>query len=187
MNLDARVEEAVKSKAMQCLQNGRPGFDIPHTLAAVYFMRELIKAEGGDERILVTAIYLHDIGYSGQIKNGYSYDEVIENKLIHVERGVAEAEVILTDLGYSPSEIEEIVYLIKNHDDFTELDKNEKKAFQLVFEADSLGQLDTPPTFKGKQYAEAFANFEEKRVPRFKTARGKQLLEPLLENARQRL
>ncbi len=187
MNLDAKLEEALKSRAIAYLEKGRPDeFDVTHTMKAVEFMKELIEAEGGDERILVTAIYLHDIGYPGLIKDGYSFDEVIDSKQAHMVKGAAEAEVVLTELGYSPSEIEQIVYLISNHDRMEEIDKSSEPGLQLVFEADSLGQLSVPPTFKGKDYVKAIADFEEKRKPRFKTARGKRLLEPLLENARHR-
>jgi HD superfamily phosphodiesterase len=61
MKLDKETEGKLKAEALKYLEKGKPGWDIPHTLASVYWMKRLIEKEGGDERILVTAMYLHDI------------------------------------------------------------------------------------------------------------------------------
>ena len=57
------LEPEVKSIALKILEQGRGDWDVPHTLAVVYWMKKLIKKEGGDPKILVTAAYFHDIGY----------------------------------------------------------------------------------------------------------------------------
>lgn len=63
MKLDKGKEEEIKAIAIRHLKEGKPEWDVPHTLASVDWMRKLIEREGGNEKVLVTAMYLHDIGY----------------------------------------------------------------------------------------------------------------------------
>ncbi len=76
MSLDAKTEEKLKSEVLRYLEMGKPEWYIPHTLASVFWMRKLIESEGGDERILVTTMYLHDIGYYALLKKGYGFDDI---------------------------------------------------------------------------------------------------------------
>jgi len=49
MKLDKALEEKVKQRAKAILVECRPNWDWPHTLASVYWMRELIRENGADE------------------------------------------------------------------------------------------------------------------------------------------
>jgi putative nucleotidyltransferase with HDIG domain len=182
MKLNKETEEKLKAEVLKHLEKGKESWDIPHTLACVYWMRKLIEKEGGDERILVTAMYLHDIGYP-EMKGDYGYDEVMGNeKNKHAEIGAEESEKILRELDFSEDEIKEIVYLVRKHDDLDDIDSKNR---QLVMEADSLAQIDwervTPSFSKEDSLRYLNEHFKPKRIPRFKTETGKKFLKELLE------
>lgn len=184
MKLDKKLEERLKSEVLKYLKKGKPDWDIPHTLASVYWMRRLIEKEGGNEKVLVTTMYLHDIGYYGMFEKGYKFDDVMASKPAHAIRGAEESKKILRELGYSPSEIEQIVHLVKVHD---ELDKLSTHDEILVMEADCLAQVDTKkvkPTLEKEEHRKFLEHFETERVPRFKTKTGKKYLSKLLEGAK---
>lgn len=187
MKLDAELEKRLESEVMPLLEKGRQGFDVLHTYEAVAFMEQLIETEGGSERILKTAMYLHDTGYSGLMPKEYGVQDLKAVKEQHMANSERNARSILTGLGFLPQEIEKVAYLVRYHDDDEELDENWTQELQLVFEADSLAQLSVPPNFKGNDYPKAFASYEQSRASRFRTKKGNQLLGPLLENARQRM
>jgi len=178
MKLDKETEEKLKKEAIKCLKEGKPDWGIPHTLASVHWMRRLIEKEGGDEKILVTTMYLHDIGYP-VFRKRYSFDDVMQAKEEHVTRGVKIARRILKKLGYPSSEIDKIAHLIEIHD---KLDEISTKDEILVMEADGLAQIDTEkvkPTLDKENHLKFLKHFREERIPRFKTKTGKKLLKQL--------
>ena len=179
MKLDKKTE----AKALVYLENGKKGWDVPHTLTAVHYMRKLIEKEGGDEKILVSAMYLHDIGYP-KSKKGYTFEDTMHVKSLHAEIGAKESEKILKELGgYSPEDIRQITHLVRVHDEVEKLlTKNEI----LVMEADSLAQIDydkITPNFNKENLLKFFDYFKESRMPRFKTKTGKKLLKKLFKKA----
>jgi HD superfamily phosphodiesterase len=179
MKLDPELEEKLKAKAFKFLEKGTPGWDVPHTIASVYWMRRLIENEGGNEKILVTAMYLHDIGYYKLIKKEDGFDDIWSTKSTHMINGAKESEKILKELEYSKDEIKEIVHLVFVHDKLDQLSTHNEI---LVMEADSLAQIDTArvkPTFDKENRLKFLKNFEKKRIPRFKTKTGKEFLNKL--------
>jgi len=183
MELDVTTEERLKKRALEILEHGRPGWDGPHTLAAVYWLKELLKAEGGDAHVLVPAMYLHDIGWArSDFEN--SWASIKNAKDEHMEKGVVMARPILEELGFSEGEMAQIGRLIGMHDKLEQiLTMNE----QLIFEADGLGQIDVErvkSTFKTREDRQKFmSGFENRRVPRFKTVSGKLFLDKILPKA----
>ncbi|MFA6399572.1 MAG: HD domain-containing protein, partial [archaeon] len=137
MQLDKEIEDKLKVFVKEVF--AEDDWDYLHTLASVNAMRKIISAEGGDERILVTTMYLHDVGYAGSLANGYSLEQRLEVKSKHMQRGVEKAKVLLPSLGFSPEEIDKICYFIGVHDKLEELTSKEEL---LVLEADSLGAID---------------------------------------------
>ena len=180
MNLNPEIEEQIKNEAMKYLVKGRVGYDAPHTLAAVHYMRELIKNEGGDERILVTTMYLHDLGYP-ELKPGYTIHDVKKTKKEHPTLSVKRAREVLEKINdFTTIEIEKILFLILHHDDLEGIDTHDQ---QLVFEADNLGKIDpdrVKPSFKKDNCLIFLKHFKEKRMPLFKTKTGKAILNKLL-------
>ncbi len=175
MKLLKEVEDNLLSFVKEVFQNAE--WDYFHTLACVSIMKKLILIEGGDERILVPVMYLHDIGYAGQLKNGYTLEQRLKVKKNHMLIGAKKAKLFLDKIGFSSSEIKKICNLIKVHDNLIG-----KKSFEetLVIEADSLGQIAPSVSvnnFGEDEFAKYVEIFEKKRVPMFKTRTGKKLLE----------
>jgi len=181
--LDKEIEEKIKAEAIKQLENGKPGWDIPHTLIAVDWLRKLIEKEGGDEKILLTAIYLHDIGYN-KLKRCYNYEDVKKTKETHEEIGAEFAEKILKNLDeYYSDEIEEIVNLVKYHDYIDDINSFNR---QLIMEADSLSAIDwerVKPSFNKEECKKYFEDFKQRRINKFKTETGKEFLKQLLKKA----
>lgn len=160
-------------------------WDYHHTLAAVYWMKKLIEREGGDKKVLITAIYFHDIGYS--LKTGHNLSERIAMKKKHLLIGAKEAERILAKEDYTPDEIKKISHLIMIHDDLPSIKTKDEI---LVFEADSLSQIDysrVNQTFNKEDFERFLGYFQRERIPRFKTKTGKFYLQKLLKELNKRL
>jgi len=179
MNFDKGLEEKLKSVVLKYLEKGKPGWDIPHTLASVHWMRKLIEKEGGDEKILVTTMYLHDIGYP-KMEKGYKWEDVLKAKAMHGKEGAEIGKRILKKIGgYSDEEIKRIAYLVETHD---ELDKLSDIDEILVKEADGLAQIDTDRIVHNldkESHKKFLDDFKKRRFPTFKTKTGKKFLNKL--------
>jgi CRISPR/Cas system-associated endonuclease Cas3-HD len=147
-------------------------------------MKELIKREGGDERILLPAIYLHDIGYAGIIESEYTFEAGEDAKPDHMVKGALMARAVLEKTGgFSEDETYEICRLISIHDN---LDEIKGRNAQLVFEADCLAQVDrdmVKPNFDKENYMKFIVNFRKRRVPLFRTKTGIYLLGKVMPKA----
>lgn len=177
MALDSIIEEKLVNKLKEYF--GKSYFYY-HTLAAVFWMKQLINTEGGDERILVPAIYLHDIGYPEALKQKKNdFDSHKAAKALHMEIGARIAESILKELNFSPNEIKETSHLISVHDRYDLLSTHNE---QLVFEADSLSVIDrekVKPDFSKVDYQRFLEFYEKNQIPLFKTKTGKEALRKL--------
>ncbi|MBU0906591.1 MAG: HD domain-containing protein [Nanoarchaeota archaeon] len=183
--LEKELEEKIKARVVELLKKGRPNWDLPHTLATVYWMKKLIEVEGGDEKILVSTMYLHDIGYSGLFGKVAGYDDVNSAWEKHQEIGALKAREILADLPFSSEEVEEIVHLVGVHD---KIDLLKTKNEIMVMEADTLGQLDRErvvSTFSMEDRERFLDYVESKRVPRFQTKTGKNFLKEFIEKEKE--
>ncbi|MBI4964097.1 MAG: HD domain-containing protein [Desulfomonile tiedjei] len=92
-----------------------------HTRIAYSFAVRLLEAEGGDERVVLPAILLHDLGWKmvpedlhlkafGPGKND------LEINRIHEVEGAKKAREILESVNYDPELTEQIVTIISGHD-----------------------------------------------------------------------
>jgi len=173
MKLSKEVETKLLSFVKEIFNDDK--WDYAHTLSCVKIMKKLISSERGNERILIPVMYLHDIGYAGQLKDGYTLEERIKVKETHMILGAKKAKDFLSTLGFSLKEVEKICHLIKVHDDLVS-----EKSFEerLVIEADSLGQIDplVGNNFGEGEFARYVKIFERKRVPLFVTSTGKEML-----------
>jgi 23S rRNA pseudoU1915 N3-methylase RlmH len=133
MKLSKDTEQKLKTEVVKYLKKEGPSFDVPHTMAAVYWMKKLLEKEKGNEKILVPAMYLHDVGYYKLLKDNKSLEKRIKAKKRHMKRGARLAKKILKSIGgFSKDEIKEIARLVNTHDI---LDKERDTNEQLVFEA----------------------------------------------------
>jgi hypothetical protein len=177
MVLDSKVEDNLINEIKQ--RFGESYF-FNHTMAAVSWMKQLIKKEGGNERILITAIYLHDVGYPealNQKKN--DFDSHKSAKALHMEIGARIAKDILGGMNFNSEEINEITHLISVHDKYELLSTFNE---QLVFEADSLSVIDrerVKPDFSKEDYQKFLEFYEKNQILLFKTKTGKEALKKL--------
>lgn len=186
MKLSKRLEENIKEEVLKIIgKSGRPDWDIPHTLDSVNWMKKLVKAEGGNEKILVTTMYFHDCAYP-KMKKGYSYDEIskIKREFDHAGEGAKKAKKILNKIGgYSDRETEKIAHLVENHNFHHNLDSHDR---QLVFEADGLAQInwrECPPNFDKEncsKWMKKYLNIE-RPIHYWKTKTGRKYFKQLIK------
>ena len=98
--------------------------DEEHAATTLEYAKILVKAENGDEDIVIPAIILHDIGWSKLprarrllIFNREAKEEERQSvRLQHQKEGVKLARKILSEAGYPADRSEEILEIISQHD-----------------------------------------------------------------------
>jgi|WetSurMetagenome_2_1015567.scaffolds.fasta_scaffold00657_12 hypothetical protein len=186
--LDSKIEEKIKEEMIKLTAVGRTDWDTRHILCTVKWIKKIIEGEGGDERVLIPTMYLHNTGYN-HVPLGYSHEQCISAKKGHAENGAKIAKDFLPKLNYfTTKEIERIVYLIKNHDIHENVTEDDR---QLVLEADGLGAIDwwsCRPSYNKENATIFLKDFQEKdRVPFVKTETGKKLYSELILKAEEYL
>ena len=176
----------MKSKVIPYLEKGRPNWDAPHTLETVDWIKRLLKTEGGNRKILISTMYLHDIGWYNLFDDeDCNYDKVKSKRDEHMKQGAKLSREILNELHYSPDEIDRIAHIVSIHDN---LKKIESPYEFLVMEADVLGQLSAPQKntgFSRDDYIKFTTFVKDKRRPLFRTKTGKMFLDNLLSKIEQ--
>lgn len=143
--------------ALAFLEKGRPGFDVPHTMAVMFHANRLAQEFGLDSTVLVLAAALHDIGYYGEFdgQEGAGLSQVVDKKAKHMivggvlARKFLYSEVVANDLA--DVQKERIIHLVEVHDKIRELVEVDEIA---LMKADSLGAIDVDwvlPTYKGDE------------------------------------
>ena len=115
-----------------------------HTTLATELALELLKAESGDEDIVIPAIILHDIGWARipEELQSEAYGPKVnapEITRLHEEEGVKIAKEILEQIQYDQNKIREILSIIDGHDTTKEAISNNDK---IVKDADKLTRYD---------------------------------------------
>ena len=92
-----------------------------HTRVAFSFALKLLAAEGGDERVILPAVMLHDIGWKFvpedlHLKAFGPQDVDMNINRIHEVEGSRKAREILEKVGYEQDLIKEIAEIILGHD-----------------------------------------------------------------------
>ncbi len=188
-----QIEEFLKEHIFPELEKGRAGFDMPHTQAVVFYLKEILNNSPSinvDNIVLLIAAYAHDWGYADLFTQGkpINYEEVKNAKKLHMELGVQKIHSLLKDPFFSfitTEQKERIIHLVGIHDKLVEL----KEIDELVLmEADTLGGLDikliTP--FKDKESnIKYIEGVKAKRVPLFITEFGKSKVEELIKKREQ--
>ena len=173
MKLEKNAEDAIIAALKTIFANDL--WDYEHSISSANWMKKLVKREGGNEKVLVTAMYLHDSGYPETLRPNYTLEDRISSKPMHPIFGAKQAKKLLPALNYTQDEIKQICHLIIIHD---ELDQEKNFDEQLVLEADTLAQIDPSVSggFDENNFAKYVTIFEEKRFPKVKTSTGKELL-----------
>ena len=109
----------------QILQLAKPylntRFNDVHTEMSVQLAYDLLRAEGGQEPIVIPAIILHDVGWKKvpaalHLKAFGPNATSPELNRTHEREGVRIAEHILTEVNYDMKKISEILKIIDGHD-----------------------------------------------------------------------
>ncbi len=92
-----------------------------HTRIAHSFALKLLEAEGGDEKVVIPAVLLHDLGWKMvpenlQLKAFGPGKRDMEINRIHEVEGAKIAREILESVNYDADLVEEIVTIISEHD-----------------------------------------------------------------------
>lgn len=109
---------------------------VQHFFKVHAFSRLIGEQEGLDERtlfILETAAYVHDIGIKRAEEKYHSSAGSYQEEL-----GPAEAENMLTALGFEHDVIQRVMYLVGHHHTYTNIDGMD---YQILVEADFLVNL----------------------------------------------
>ena len=183
--LDQKIEKKIKEEALRLTSVGRTNWDQRHTLCSVKWMKELIKNEGGDEKILIPTMYFHDTGYE-KIDLGYNHQQCLTAKKGHAEAGAFNVKEFFPSLNYfTTEEIERMAYLVEHHDQHGNVTEHDR---QLILEADGFAQIDwenCAPSYEKNEALNFLNDFYQKdRVPYIKTKFGKKILNELTQKAK---
>lgn len=119
------------------MKNDKTGHDFNHALRVVNNAKKIMQQEGGNEKIIITACFIHD-----------TIDEkLFENVKIQINKIIT----LLKEEQYSPNEIEEIIFIITNMS-FHKQIKNDNLNFQIVQDADKLDALGSIGIIRTIQY-----------------------------------
>jgi hypothetical protein len=179
------IEKFLVDNIFPDLEKGRPGWDLPHTKAVVYYMKQILHFHPElDPIIMIAAAYAHDWGYVGgfDTTRKASFQEVINKKKMHMEVGARKIEELLSKSDLFTSEqVEQISHLVSIHDKLKEVDT---EAEIVLVEADTLGALDVDlvkPTFTKEENARYISLVLQKRFPLLRTEWSKDKFQELIE------
>ncbi|WKZ29809.1 MAG: HD domain-containing protein [Candidatus Dojkabacteria bacterium] len=169
------------------LENGRPGWDKPHTESVVEHIKTIITHTPElnlDKDVLVIAAYAHDWGYAGLFKGGkpLSLSDVNNAKAAHMVIGAEKLEKLLNNEVFnflSKDQKDRAVHLVRHHDSLFLLKETDEL---VLMEADTLGGLDVrkvKPTFDAESNRKYMENVKNYRRTKFITEYGKELFKGL--------
>ncbi|MBL7058909.1 HD domain-containing protein [Candidatus Pacearchaeota archaeon] len=167
------------------LDNCRAG-DWNHALRVVKWVKVL--GEGREDLdLLITAAYIHDIGWSNILPKGkVDFQEMLkfeEKANENTQRLVTE---VLGKMEFEESDINTVIRLIKAADKHDS--QNDDEA--IIVDADSLSKLcveHVQEKYKSESYQEVISLWEREFPKRFKTEKGKSLYPELLENLKKEI
>lgn len=182
-----RLEEFLQSRILQDLERGRKGWDKEHTLAVVYYLKQILENIDSrlDRDVLTIAAYAHDWGYIDLFKDSATqFDDVMKRKKLHAVRGAEMLDHILKDSFFdflTKEQKSRAVHLVKVHDLLNSV-KDEDEI--TLVEADTLGGLDinlVKPTFDEESNEKYIRGVKKKRLSLFMHKFSKETAEKLLK------
>ena len=183
------LEDYLKEKIFPDLEEGRPGWDKPHTEAVVQKIKDIIENVEDielDTVVLVVAAYAHDWGCASLFDGGevVQLEEIGDRKIAHMVFGAERLSVLLEDEFFnfmSKEQKERAVHLVAIHD---YLDRLKDLDELILMEADTLGVIDVDlvkPTFNQESNAKWVKRTKKMRVSKFVTDYSKREAERLSE------
>jgi HD superfamily phosphodiesterase len=138
-------EGRLKEKARPYLQKGRPD-DWEHTLRAVEYGKVLLREEKGDPEVVLSALVLHDVGWSRVDFNDFvkaSPEKKKETRSLkeHMVQGALLAREILEGVDFPKGKKELVLKIIAVHDLPEVIHSLPEPEAVLVMEADRLDRF----------------------------------------------
>ena len=182
--IEARLQQAIFPE----LEQGRPGWDKPHTIAVVYYLKEILQTAPHlkiDFTVLLISAYAHDWGYAGLFEKGKEIKlrDILDVKTLHMKIGVKKVTKLLTEMFFSflsDAQKKRIIHLVGVHDKLSQIKDVDER---ILVEADTLGGLDTDriKPFADKDSSDRYIlGVEKKRIPLFITEYGKKTVAQLI-------
>lgn len=178
-------EKKLVDVAKPYFSSARAG-DWEHALRVVRWVKELGK-ERGDLHLIITAAYIHDIGWSGVAPKGkIDFEEMLKlepkanknsSKLIHE---------VLVKMHCDDTEIQTVQRLVAAADKY----KAEKDDEEVIVEADALSKLcreHLEEKYLPSSFYQLVQTWEAELPHHIKTPRGKELFTELLSELKSQL
>lgn len=182
MDLD---EEKLKQIAKPYIDKCRPG-DWNHALRVVKWVKILGDARK-DIRFLITAAYLHDIGWSGvMVVNKVNFDEMLKLEKVANNNTPRFTREVLQKLNFKGSDIKIVIRLIRAADRHES--KTEDEA--IIVDADNLSKLCVDhlrEKYEPESYRKLIDNWENQLSQRIRTKIGKESYPSLLLDLKKQL
>ena len=186
--MSTAIEKHLKKCILPDLERGRANYDKAHTVAVVYWLKEILNHHtyNGNSLVLLIAAYAHDWGYADLFikSNGVvQLNDVLAAKKQHMIVGAEKLQALLQGDVFSALSDEEkkrCVHLVSVHDDLDNLTDADEL---LLMEADTLGMLDVErvkPTFDIDSNTRFLNKVQTKRIPKFMTDFGKKMVAKLV-------
>jgi hypothetical protein len=175
MNFD---EEKIKEISKVYLASARAG-DWQHALRVVNWVKDLGKGRN-DLNLLITAAYIHDIGWSGiALKRKMTLDEILELEPQANENSEKLIPEALLEFQFSEIEIKNIMRLVEAADKHEASQEDE----MIIVDADDISKLcieHLQEKYRPESFLQLVNKFKEEYPSRIKTEKGKQLYPELL-------
>ncbi len=187
--MNSKAEKFIQDTILPELEKGRPGWDKPHTLGVVKYIKHIMQNNPElylDAEVLIPAAYAHDWGYGGMFVAGRpaTQAEIGLKKQDHMELGAQKVEALLENPVFyylSADKKSRIVHLVAVHDQIDILKDRDEIA---LMEADTLSVADprvVMPTHTKEEYERYLKIVEQDRISRFLTSYSKNLVRELLK------
>jgi HD superfamily phosphodiesterase len=182
-------EDYFIEKARPHLLRGRPA-DYCHTLRAIRYGKALLKNELGDPEIVITALALHDLGWSQIDYQDFLLAPLAEKKDTpsckeHMIQGAKMAREILNHTNFPKAKKKLVLEIIACHDEPDAILAMSEPEAILVMEADCLDRFGMESEERYRIYGEKIE--EEKRLFLlegakiwFRTATARRIVEEIL-------
>jgi hypothetical protein len=173
-------EEKIKEVAKPYLDSARAG-DWEHALRVVKLAKELGQGRE-DLYLLVTAAYIHDIGWSGVAPKGkIDLDEMLKLEPKANANSARLISEVLNRLQFTDAEIKTVARLIAAADKH----QSEQEDEAVIVDADSLSKLcleHLEQKYQSESFPEVIKLFKTALSDRIKTPRGQEMFPRLLSD-----
>lgn len=182
MNFD---EEKLIETAKPYFAKARAG-DWEHALRVVRWVKELGENRE-DLQLLITAAYIHDIGWSGVAPRGkIDFDEMLKLEPKANENSSRLIFEVLAKLQFTDSEIQTVGRLVAAADKH----QSEKEDEVIIVDADSLSKLcleHLQEKYKSESFSKLVNRLDVELSSGIKTVKGRQLFPKLLEELKRKI